>query len=569
MICTTTARRFAVCVLAACVWLACAPAPPEPPSAPAPAPAAAPATGPAVGRQGMVSTAHPIATDAGLAVLERGGNAFDAAVAIASTLNVVEPMMSGMGGYGTIMVYDAEEGEAHYLDASGKIPMAVDSDVYRAPTPGYMENRRGTKAVSTPGAANAWEAMSKRFGTLPWGELFAPAIRAAEEGFTLDARAARFIELAFDEFPEHARAFYGKDGAPLVAGDRLVQKDLGASLRQVAREGAFAIYGGSLGRAIASAMEDAGGFLGWNDLVADRAEWWRPISIAYRDVEVVTPSAPAGAFPMLVRLGMMGLAEPRRLSHNSLEYLHRFAEVTKHAYWTRLAYSGDPDVEPPPYDLLLSEDYWRAESAKIDHETAKPFDASDIGDVRSGDHTTHFVVADRRGNVVSATVTLGNLFGSRIMPLGTGIWLNNSLAYCTFEPKGNPMDAHPGRRKLSSDAPALVLRDGRPWVAVGTPGGHTITQTVAQMILNVVEFDMDVSQAIAAPRIAFNVPNHLDVEDTVPQEIRDRLAARGHEIRVRTLGNANALAIEYDEAGQPVRFTGATDPRGSGSAKGY
>jgi gamma-glutamyltranspeptidase/glutathione hydrolase len=162
---------------------------------------------PVSGRQGMVSTAHPLATEAGVGTLERGGNAFDAAVAIASTLNVVEPMMSGMGGYGTILVYDARGGQALYLDASGKIPLAVDSDVYRPPTPDYMENRRNAKAVSTPGALNAWEAMSERFGTLPWSDLLEPAIRLADEGYTLDERTAGFIERAFPEFPEHVRAF--------------------------------------------------------------------------------------------------------------------------------------------------------------------------------------------------------------------------------------------------------------------------------------------------------------------------------------------------------------------------
>ncbi len=535
---------------------------------PAPVELAEPSKDLAVGTQGMVSTAHPIATEAGLRTLENGGNAFDAAVTIASTLNVVEPMMSGMGGYGTILVYDSLKGEAHYLDASGKIPMAVDSDAYRAPTPGYEENRRNAKAVSTPGAANAWQAMSKRFGMLTWSELLEPAIEAAETGFIIDERAAWFIERAFPEFPDHAKAFYGKDGAPLAAGERLIQKDLAASLRQLSKEGVSAIYGGSLGRAIDAAMREAGGFLAFQDLVGDKAEWWQPISISYRGHEVVTPSAPAGAFPMLVRLGMMSHGDPQAEGHNSLGYLHRFAEVTKHAYWTRLAYSGDPDVQPPPYDLLLSEDYAQEQAAAIDLSSAKAFDASDIGDVRSHNNTTHFVVADRWGNVVSATVTLGNLFGSRIMPEGTGIWLNNSLAYCTFEPKGNPMDAHPGRRKLSSDAPAFVMRDGVPWVALGTPGGHTITQTVAQMIMNVVDFEMDIYDAIAAPRIAFNVPNYLDVEEAIAPELRDQLAAMGHEIRTRQLGNAHGLTLDY-EFGLPVRFTGASDPRGTGLAKGF
>ncbi len=522
-----------------------------------------------VSGHGMVSTAHPIATEAGLSILRRGGNAFDAAVAIASTLNVVEPMMSGMGGYGTILVFDAEKGEAHYLDASGKIPLAVDADMYRAPTPDYMENRRNAKAISTPGAANAWQAMSGRFGVLPWKELFTPAIHAAEAGFIIDERTAYWIDSAYSEFPTHARAFYGKDGVPLSAGDRLVQRDLASSLRMVAEQGAEAMYVGSLAEAIAGAMEQAGGFLSARDLADDRAEWWRPISTTYRGFEVITPSAPAGAFPMLLRLGMMGQEDNRALGHNSVAYLHRFAEVTKHAYWTRLAYSGDPDVKPPPYGLLLSQEYWEEQCAKLDLEHATEFDSTGTLSANESKNTTHFVVADAHGNVVSATVTLGNLFGSRIMPEGTGIWLNNSLAYCTFEPVGNPMDAHPGRRKLSSDSPAFVMQAGRPWVALGTPGGHTITQTCAQMIMNVIDFDMDIQAAIAAPRIAFNVPDHLEVEPAIPAATRAALEAMGHHVRVRNLGNAHGLMIEYDEQGKPCRFLGGTDPRGTGLAEGY
>jgi gamma-glutamyltranspeptidase/glutathione hydrolase len=332
--------------------------------------------------------------------------------------------------------------------------------------------------------------------------------------------------------------------------------------------GTILVYDGSIGRAIDAAMKGAGGFLAFEDLVNDRAEWWTPIRIEYKGYEVVTPSAPAGAFPMLVRLGMMSLVDLQLLGHNSPEYLHHFAEVTKRAYWMRLAYSGDPEVKPPPYERLLSRSYWEEQSELIDPGAAWVFDRAGILPQESA-NTTHFVVADRWGNVVSATVTLGNLFGSRIMPEGTGIWLNNSLAYCTFEPAGNPMDAHPGRRKLSSDSPSFVLTDGRPWIAVGTPGGHTITQAVAQMILNVVDFRMDIQQAIDAPRIAFVEPSTLLVEAGIDAAIRDRLSAMGHEVHVAPIGNAHALAIEYDEGGVPVRFTGASDRRGAGLTRGY
>lgn len=515
----------------------------------------------------MVATAHPLATEAGLGTLRSGGNAFDAAVTIAAMLNVVEPMMSGIGGYGTILVYDATHREAHYLDAGGKIPQTVDSDVYRSPAPGYLDNRRNAKAVSTPGAVNAWQALSTRFGSLPWAGLLAPAIAVAEEGFTIGEHLAQAIKEAFPEFPAAARPIYGKHDEPLSAGEMLIQRDLARSLRQLSDQGAAAIYGGSLGRAITDAVGDADGFLTQADLINDAAEWWPPISALYRGHEVLTPSAPAGAFPMLVRLGMMGLVNVTKLGHNTFEYLHHFAEVTKRAYWARLAYSGDPEVTPPPYAMLLNADFWERQAAVIDPERAWTFDFDGIANA-SSDNTTHFVVADGRGNIVSATVTLGNLFGSRILAEDTGIWLNNSLSYCTFEPKGNPMDAHPGRRKLSSDSPALVLREGRPWIAIGTPGGHTITQTVAQMIMNVVDFGMDIQGAIAAPRVAFVEPATLVVEEKIPPAVREELTTVGHEVEIRDIGNAHGLTIEYGTDGKPVRFAGGTDPRGAGSARG-
>ncbi len=523
---------------------------------------------PAFGAAGMVSSAHPSATEAALRILDDGGTAFDAAVAVAAMLNVVEPMMSGIGGYGTILIYDASMGETWFLNPSGRIPAAVDSDVYRAPTPGYLDNRRGAKAISTPGNVNAWELMWERLGRLAWPALFEDAIRTAREGFQIDARTARLIESAFPSFPAHAKEFYGRDGEPLQVGEVLVQRDLARSLQLIATYGARVVHGGGLGLAIHGTVQEAGGFLTIDDLAANEAEWWEPIGITYRGMEILTAPPPANSFPALVRLGMMSRYDVADLGHNSAAYLHTYAEVTKHAFWTRLRWAGDPEVSPPPLGMLLSEEYWSDEVTKIDPGRASDF--APPGSFSDGDsHTTHFVVADMWGNVVSATQTLGNSFGARIMPKGTGIWLNNSLAYCTFEPKGNPMDAFPGRHKLSGDVPLFVMRDGRPWLVIGTPGGHTIGQTIPQIVMNAVDFGMDIQQAIAAPRISFDEPNSLAVERKIPEAVREHLAAMGHEVEdVRALGNAHGLTIEYDGAGRPIRFFGGADPRGAGSARG-
>ena len=526
---------------------------------------------PAAGTSGMVSSGHPIATEAGLEILKKGGNAFDAAVAVAAALNVVEPMMSGMGGYGTILIYDAKKGEVRFLNSSGRIPAGVNSDAFRAPTPGYRENRTGAKAVSTSGNVHAWEAMSKSYGILKWRELFGPAIKAASEGFILEDRTSRMIRSAYEDFPPHAKLIYGESGKAFGAGERLIQKDLANSLRLIAEKGVDVFYGGELGKAIDDEMRKAGGFLAMADLVNDKAEWWAPIHINYRGFEVYTASPPATAFSSLIRLGMMSVFDVKAMGHNSLEMLHRFCEVTKHAFWCRLRYAGDPRVNPPPLDKLLSAEYWKEAVGRIDMKKAKPFEYPK-GDEKELSHTTHFVVADAQGNIVSATQTLGNAFGSRIMPPGTGIWLNNSLAYCTFEPKGNPMDAHAGRHKLSGDCPTIIFREGKPWAALGTPGGHTIGQTVPQMVMCLIDFGMNIQEALAAPRVSFIEPDKIAVEEKVGREVIEGLEARGHMVNVIRGGgltNAHGLTIEYGKDGKPARFWGESDPRGQGLAKGY
>jgi gamma-glutamyltranspeptidase/glutathione hydrolase len=517
----------------------------------------------------MVSSADPLATEAGLNVLKRGGNAFDAAVAVAAALNVVEPMMSGMGGYGTILVYDAAKGRVRFLNASGRIPSGLDPDIFRPPDPRHLENRQGPAAVSTPGNVHAWEALSREYGALAWKDLFSAAIGLAERGFLIGPGTAAMIEQAFEDLPAHARSFYGADGRALRNGERLVQTDLARSLRLVAAEGARAFYEGEIARAIDSGMRGSGGALRLDDLKGDRAEWWEPIHVPYRGHVVYTASPPSTAFPSLIRLGLMSRFDVARLGPNSTEFLHRFIEVTKHAFWCRLRYAGDPGVSPPPLDLLLSERYWADQAARIDPARARPFvyPGASGGPDR---HTTHFVVADGAGNVVSATQTLGNAFGSRIMPEGTGIWLNNSLAYCTFEPKGNPMDAHPGRRKLSGDCPTIIVRDGKPWAVLGTPGGHTIGQVVPQLVMNLVDFGLDIDAALAAPRVSFVEPDVIAVERGLDPRVLDELAARGHRLRaVGGLGNAHALTIAYGPDGRPAAFRGAADPRGHGLAKGW
>jgi len=453
------------------------------------------------------------------------------------------------------------------LDSSGRFPSTVDADVFRAPTPNYLQNRKGAKSVSTPGNANAWETLAKEYGKLLWPRLLAPAIKLADDGFLISAHTAKHIQNEFSGFPEHAKSIYGKNGKALQPGEKLVQKDLARSLRLLAAQGAKVIHGGKVGEAIDQAMRQAGGFLTLEDLKKNRAEWWEPVSIDYRGYKVVASPLPNNAWNGLYRLGIMSRFDLGKLGHNSPAYLHTFAEATKLAYQARLLYAGDRDNQPPPLDRLLSEKDWALKATKIKPNKAIPLKFP-LSSQKEEQHTTHFVIADQQGNVVTSTQTLGMLFGSKVMAPGTGIWLNNSMQYCTFEPKGNALDALPGRRKLAGFCPMLVLRDGKPWIAIGSPGGHTIVQTVPQIVMNMIDFRMDVQQAIAAPRLSFVEPDITAVDEGVPEAVRKELKALGHSVRVMRLGNAHGLTVEYDAKGKPQRFTGGSDPRGEGAAMG-
>jgi gamma-glutamyltranspeptidase/glutathione hydrolase len=469
------------------------------------------------------------------------------------------------------LTYDADKGIVRCLDSSGRFPKLTDSDLFRAPTPNYLENRRGPKAIATPGNAAAWDQLAQKHGVLPWKTVLAPAIKLADEGFIISANTARHIKSEFGSFPEHARAFYGKDGKPLEAGDRLIQKDLARSLRLLADQGAKALHGGELGEAIDKEMRRTGSFLRLDDLKNNGAEWWDPVSINYRGYKVVASPLPNNAWNGLYRLGIMSRFDVGKMGHNSPEYLHTFAEATKLAYAARLEFAGDRDHNPPPFDRLFSEKQWMLEAAKIKPDKAMPLQrpAFKAGEPEEQEqYTTHFVIADSHGNVVCSTQTLGMLFGSKVMAPGTGIWLNNSMQFCVFEPKGNPLDAIAGRRKLAGFCPMLVLKDGKPAIAVGSPGGHTIVQTVPQIVMNMIDFRMDVQQAIAAPRLSFVEPDITAVDDGLPESVRKKLTALGHNVRVQRLGNAHGLTIEYHPKGQPRRFLGGADPRGEGAAMG-
>lgn len=512
---------------------------------------------------GSISSAHPLATQAGLDILVKGGNAFDAAIAVASTLNVVEPMMSGLGGYGTILIYDAHSKQIRYLNPSGRFPAKTNTDLMREPTPDYKKNRVGPKSISTPGNLNAWASMHKQYGKMNWESLFVSAIDRAENGYVLTPAMAKMMAGAFNEFSVYTKSFYSNKDEPLNGGDKLVQKDLANTYRLIAREGANPFYSGSIARAIDKKMTEIGSFLSLEDLKSDKAEWGDPLKINYKGYDVYTASLPANSFAAFVNLGLMQQVSEKSLTHNSPEYLHLFAEMTKQSYIARLAYSFDPEIRKAPLDSILSTSILKSMASALDRNQASVFQPPFAVESKN---TTHFVVVDQWGNVVSATQTLGNAFGSRIMIDGTGIWMNNSMAYSTFEPKGNPMDAFPGRHKLSGDCPVIIMKDGAAWAALGSPGGHTITQNVPQIIFNLIDFNMSMQKAIDEPKLAFVEPKYIRMDNDMPEQVVKALKAMGHEVRLGSIGNAHGIKILRNANGKIAGYDVGTDKRGEGKA---
>ena len=495
-----------------------------------------------MGTRGAVTSAHPLASMAGIRMLLAGGNAVDAAVAVGSTLNVVEPFMSSCGGIGLMTISRASRAaggprERHVLDFIGRSPRAA--DVTRCTDD---ELAGGPKACATPGNLGGWMAALERFGSMPRASVLGPAIELAEQGAPLTLMNVDFFEKAratLARSPEAQRLYLG-NGGPRV-GKVVTYKELASTFRQVAEGGAAAFYKGPIAKAIARAVQEAGGWLAEEDLAAFTPEWREPAVIRYREHEICAPPPPFSAFQMLETLNILEGYDVRGWGHNSPEYLHHLIEAIKLASADRLAYAYGADV---PIKGLISKAYAASQRARIDATRAAVSEGERHSPERLGgqiaeghpakfenEHTTHFACADADGTVVSVTQTLGVPFGSGFAIPGTGIVLNNAHKWMDRDP-ASPNAVKPGRKGVTMMSPTQVFRDGRFALSIGTPGSYGILQTTAQMLLNVLEFGFNVQEAIEMPRVRVYRDRVVDAEARIPSATREALAARGHSINV-------------------------------------
>jgi gamma-glutamyltranspeptidase/glutathione hydrolase len=537
---------------------------------------------PAVGARGMVVCPEAKAAEIGVSVLKQGGNAVDAAVAMALALAVTYPRAGNLAG-GGFLLYRSPDGEHHALDFRETAPSALTAAMFLGPDgkPDPHKSRSTGLAVGVPGTVKGLLEAHARWGTRPWASLVAPAIRLAEEGTTVSAKSAA----VYAEENEHlaadpaARALFTKDGAPLPEGSRLVQKDLAATLRTLASDKADGFYEGRVAQAIVDAVRAGGGVMTLDDLAGYKVAERHPLEGRYRGKRVVTfPLPSSGGIVLLQTLGMLERFDMAASGAGSSLSLHRIAEAERRAFADRSRFLGDPAFVEDKTARLLAKPYVDARSETIRDDRAIPSSTIGPGDSKKeGSNTYHLSVADSRGGAVALTSTLNSWFGAAIVAPGTGLLLNNEIDDFSLAPGvenqfhllGEAANAPAGgKRPLSSMCPTIVEDDApgaRPLLVLGSPGGPTIISAVLQTLLHVVDDGMTIQQAVDAPRIHHQwMPDRLDLE-AMPKDVLDALAAKGHKLNPRVF-TWNVAGIGRDAQG---RWTGAADPRGEGVAIGF
>ncbi len=525
-----------------------------------------------IGRHGAVASNHPMATLAGLDVLRAGGNAVDATIAVAFTIGVVEPHMSGIGGDGFYHLYDAPKNSRLVINASGAAPLASTAEAF---VDGIPDS--GPRSVSTPGMVGGLAALHAGRGRLPWSDLVSFAISAARDGFGVTRNYQTYAAQQANRLRAHpaaAATYLGLDGMTPSIGHIIRQPRLAATLEAIATDGAEIFYRGTIAHQIAAAVAGQGGYLAERDFQAFRPEKQDPIRISYRDFEIFqTPPNTTGfvLLQMLKLLERVDVASHERLSDI---LIHLMVEAKKIAFEDRERFGCDPLTQLAPLDRLLSPEYADQSKEKIDPDHAA---RSTLGGV--SEDTTYFCVVDDKGSAVSAIQSINSAFGSGFVAGETGVLLNNRMTYWHLSP-GHPNKLVPGRRVRHTMNAPMVFRDGRLWAVLGTPGGDNQVQVNLQVLTAMIDFGLDPQQAVEAPRWSSRQPGQdanyphlgeesLTMEAGFPSETYMGLARRGHilEHLPALEGPCSVSVIRVDEA-SGSRIAGS-DPRRDGWALAY
>ncbi len=545
-----------------------APPPPDPPVALRPGGKRA-----VRGEAGLVASVEPNATRIGTSVLRRGGNAVDAAVAVAYALAVTHPSAGNIGG-GGVMLVRLKSGESHFIDFRESAP-ASGATTEKVLAMLDHDGGIGLRSAGVPGTVAGLSLALERFGTRPLAELVAPSIELAKKGHTLGPRQALTLAWAWDKLKRDpvARAIWGKGKKPLGEGERVRQPDLARTLEAIAKEGPRAFYEGFFARAIDDAMKKGGGYVTAKDMADYHAKLRTPLRFSYRGFSVETAPPPSmGGIAFAQIMLSLERAQAHEQKPGSAEAIHLFVEAARRAYAERRLVAADPDFGPKDLDAtitrLLSGKHLATRTPPIDLTRATP--SSTLAAAPEATHespeTTHFSVVDAEGNAVACTYTLSAGFGAKVVVPGTGVLLGNALGGFS---KDGPNAVAPGKRMATSMSPTIVTQNGRLTMVLGSPGGDTIPNTVAQVFRNLVDWGMTIDEAVASGRVHHQFqPDKLRVEKQrpLPREVLAELTRRGHTIELSNLSQGDANDILVDPA---TGFAyGFADPREGGTAEG-
>jgi gamma-glutamyltranspeptidase / glutathione hydrolase len=533
-------------------------------------------------RHAMVVAQEPIAAEVGVSVLKAGGNAVDAAVAVAFALAVTHPFAGNLGGGGFMLIRLAD-GRSTFIDFREEAPGKASRDMYldAAGNP-TRESIVGWRASGVPGTVRGLQLAHDKYGSRPWASLIRPAIELASKGFPVSYALSKSLrepedEHKLSEYPDSKRIFLN-DGRFYEKGDLLVQKDLAETLTRIAEHGANEFYEGETAHRLAAEMAKNGGLITLADLEHYKAVERKPLEGDYNGYHIITAPPPSsGGVGILQMVGMLDDTPFRSIPPNSAESIHYLAEVMSRYFADRNHFLGDPDFVKMPIRGLLDPDYLRRRAASIDPHRATPADELGPGNPPAeSTETTHFNVVDAEGNAVAMTYTLNGGFGNGITIPGLGFLMNNEMDDFTSKPgtpnmfglvQGEANAIQPGKRPLSSMTPTILTRDGKFFMALGAPGGSRIITAVLQVILNVVDFGMNVQDAIDAPRVHDQwKPDRLDLERGISPDTIALLKGMGYHIRAdHPVVIARVEAILSDHGW----LQGGHDGRGPGKAAGY
>jgi gamma-glutamyltranspeptidase / glutathione hydrolase len=517
---------------------------------------------------GVIATSQPLASAAGLAVMERGGNAIDAAVAAAAVLGLVEPMMTGPGGDVFAIVWSAKDHKLIGLNASGRAGSLMTREALIAR--GRTEVPHSTvEAVIVPGAVAGWQALLQRYGTITLAQAIKPAIQLADSGFPVSpiiARSWRAAEPLLQK-DEGAKATFLVNGARAPSpGEWFRNPDYAASLKLIAANGPGALYGGPLGAKIVERVHQLGGFLTLADMTTIHPTWVEPISTTFHGYRVWELPPNNQGVAVLEMLRMLEPDDLAALGHNSAAYIHRLVEAKKLAYADLAQYVGDPDAMTVPPARLFSDDFIKQRRAQLDAAT-QATDRVDPGPAATRSETIYLTVADKDGNMVSFINSLYDEFGSGVVVPGTGFALEDRGAGFTLQP-GLPNTVAPGKRPFHTLIPAFVTKDDQPYMSFGVMGGAMQPQGHVQVLLNLLVFHMGLQESLDEARWRHLSGKRLGLEAAIPDSVRAALTAMGHEIV-----DERQLVGEFGGA-QAIRkltrgWEAASDPRKDGEAVGY